>query len=303
MLLEESVAGGGFDQHLAEIAAQVRLDDVIATLPRHIDRIAVVAGGELSDIPFAAMPVSGTTERMVHRFAVSDLPCLSARRLLYHRSLRQRGDRALLVRPPADGLTSPDNLLTRTVLDGNQATLATLRMALESHRFRTVRIDAHGRYNDADPTTSWIALAPEGPEGYLRPEELQWMDLSGCGTLVLGAAESGMAQRRGRDERIGFVRAAVHAGAASVVAARWMAGDSVAAAVLDRYEHYIRYLTRDRALQRAQLDVCNRAPGTPTSLPSLDHPARWACWTLYGDSGYQTDAGTLRRLLRRKHAT
>jgi hypothetical protein len=46
--------------------------------------------------------------------------------------------------------------------------------------------------------------------------------------------------------------------------------------------------------------VCRRASGTPVGLPALDHPARWACWTLYGNSGYQTRAGHVRRSLRRK---
>jgi CHAT domain-containing protein len=117
--------------------------------------------------------------------------------------------------------------------------------------------------------------------------------------LVLGACESGMAQRTGRDERTGFVRAGLRAGTASVVAARWVAKDAVAAAVLDGFDRYTRYLPRDIALQRAQLDVCHGI--TPTSAPvsAVDHPARWACWTLYGDSGFQTRAGRIRRSLRR----
>jgi CHAT domain-containing protein len=126
------------------------------------------------------------------------------------------------------------------------------------------------------------------------------MDLRGCGTLVLGACESGMAQQIGRDERTGFVRAAVHAGAPAVIAARWRAVDAVAAAVLDRFERYVRWLPRDLALQRAQLDVCRGAPGVPADIPALSHPARWACWTLYGDSGWQTGAGPVRRSLRRR---
>ncbi len=185
------------------------------------------------------------------------------------------------------------------MLDGEHATPARLRAALALRRHRQVRIDSHGHHEDADPTRSWLALAPEGPDGHLRPAELQGMDLRGCGTLVLGACESGMAQRTGRDERVGFVRAAVHAGAAAVVAARWVAADAVAATVLDRFERYVRYLPRDLALQQAQLDVYRRAPGTPVDLPALDHPARWACWTLYGDSGWQTGAGPVRRWLRR----
>jgi CHAT domain-containing protein len=102
-----------------------------------------------------------------------------------------------------------------------------------------------------------------------------------------------MAQRRGRDERVGFVRAAFEAGAAAVVAARWTGEDLAAAGVLDRFGRYLRYLPRDVALHRAQVDLC-------ADEPELAHPARWGCWTLYGDPGWQTGAGALRRVARRE---
>ena len=300
-LLDHSIASSDFDQRLGEIADQVRVDAILRVLPRHVHRIAIVAGRELSDVPFAALVMPGTRQRIGHRFALSDLPCLSARRSLHHRSLRQRGDHTLLVRPPADDLTPPADMPGRPELNRERATLARLRAALESHRHRLVRIHSHGKHVEGDPVRqSYLQLAPEGrgQDGRLRPEELERMDLTGCGTLVLGACESGMAQRRGRDEPIGFVRAAVHAGAASAVAARWIAESHVAVAVADRFERYVRYLPRDMALQRAQLDVCDGMPGIPADLSAPDHPARWACWTLYGDSGYQTGAGPVRRLLR-----
>lgn len=126
------------------------------------------------------------------------------------------------------------------------------------------------------------------------------MDLRGCGTLVLGACESGMAQRIGRDERIGFARAAFHAGAASVVAARWVAKNEAAATVLDGFDWYARYLPRDVALQRAQRDVHDGGPDASAGGVPLEHPAMWACWTLYGDSGFQTKAGRVWRGLRRR---
>ncbi|MGH3971738.1 MAG: CHAT domain-containing protein [Pseudonocardiaceae bacterium] len=299
--LEGSITGDDFDESLKEISAQVGIDGVIRQLRLfpHVHRIAIVAGGELSDIPFSALTATGETEPLGLQFALSDLPCLSARLPLHRRSLRLRGDRWLVVSPPADGLTPAAGRRARTVLNGARATPVRLQTELELHRHRQVRIDSHGQHDHDDPTRSWLQLAPEGPNGRLRAEELQWMDMRRCGTLVLGACESGMAQRTGRDERIGFVRAAFHAGVPAVIAAKWIAEDAVAATVLDRYERYVRYLPRDLALQRAQLDVHRGAPGVPTSIPAADHPARWACWTLYGNSGWQTRAGPVRRLLRR----
>jgi hypothetical protein len=297
--LEATVASGEFDQALAEITELIAVRAVVPLIPPDVRRVATVAGGALAEIPFAALAVPGTLDRLGHRYAFSDLPCLSAFAPLHRRSLHQRGDRALLVSPPGDGLTASANMRGQTLLDGFAATPERLRVMAESRRYHRIRVDGHGRYDQRDPARSWLQLAPDGPSGRLRPEALQSMDLRGCGTLMLGACESGMTHRRGRDERVGFVRAAIHAGVAAVVAARWVADDPVAAAVLNRFERYLRYLPRDMALQRAQLDVCERRTDPPDDqLPDRDHPARWACWTLYGDSGWQADAGPLRRLLR-----
>lgn len=306
-LLEESMKSGDFDRLLAEIAARIGLDAVIPALPPHVDRIAVVAGGALSTLPLTAMTVPGGTEPIGLRYALSDLPCLHARRPLHRRSLHLRGDDRLLVSPPASGITSAKRTRADTVLKNEQATPEALQAALQTHLHRRVRIDSHGQY-DPDPTKSWLQLAPDGPGGRLEvggkegvggKGGLRSMDLQGCGTLMLGACETGMAKRIGRDERTSFVRAAFHAGAASVVAARWVAHDWAAAAVLDAFDRYVRYLPRDAALQHAQVDVCNGVPDPPKDVPLPTHPARWACWTLYGDSGFQTKAGPVRRWLRR----
>ncbi len=299
VVLERSISGGEFEVYLEEIAEQVGVSAVVVGLPQDVRRIAIVAGGKLSDIPFAAMPARGATEPLGLRYALSDLPCLSARLPLHRRSRRLRGERQLLVSPPAATLTRAAGRSADTVLDGEHATAARLREALGLRRHRQVRIDTHGQHEHDDATRSWLQLAPDGPGGRLWAQDLQQMDLSGCGTLALGACEAGMAQRTGRDERVGFVRAAISAGAAAVVAARWIAADPVAATVLDRFERYVRYLPRDLALQQAQLDVYRHAPGIPLDVPAVEHPARWACWTLYGDSGWQTGVRPVHRSLRR----
>ncbi|HEX6346274.1 CHAT domain-containing protein [Umezawaea sp.] len=299
-LLDEAIASGDFDGSLARIADHLDVGAVLDLLPRGVRRIALVAGGVLAGVPFAAMTVPGTAELVCHRYALSDLPCLSARRPLRLRSAARRGDRALLVSPPGTDLARAADLPGRVVLESERVTPDEVRAALESRSHHQVRIDTHGCYDHADPTGSWLRLGPEGAEGRVRPDQLQWMDLRGCGTFVLGACETGMALPRGRDERVGFVRAAIHAGAASVVAATWIADAPVAAAVLDRFDRYLRYLPRDVALQRAQLDVARGAWDPPADLEHPHHPARWACWVVCGASDRQTGAGPVRRLLRRE---
>lgn len=298
--LEASIADGQFEKRLDDVAAQVGVATILSKLPPQVRRLAIIAGDALADIPFAALKVHGQREPIGLRYALSDLPCLSAQLPLYRRAHQLRGDKLLVISPPGAGITHAATRPNHTVLGGELATVSSLQTQLELHRHHQVRIDCHGQHEPHKPMRSWLQLAPAGPDGQLHPEDLQWMDLRGCGTLILGACESGMAQRKGRDERIGFVRAAVHAGAPAVIAARWLAHDVVAATILDGFQRYARYLPRDLALQRAQRDVWRGAPSLPTNITAVSHPARWACWTLYGDSGWQTSAGPLRRALRHR---
>jgi CHAT domain-containing protein len=165
-----------------------------------------------------------------------------------------------------------------------------------------VRIDCHGSYAEGDALESWLALSPEnGDDGRLTARRLQSFPLGFCGTLMLGACESGMSQGRGRDERIGFARAGLAAGASAVLAARWVAEDRAASAILDAFQRRLRFLPRDEALRRSQLDILQGRwkAATDLTLPHPAHPARWACWSLWGDPGLQTSKGWVVRTFRR----
>ncbi len=261
---------------LTDLSTLIALQDVINALPPKATRIAVVAGDVLADIPLAGLPVPGTRHYLGLTHALSHLPCLSALPPLHRRSGRQRGDRTAIF--------SPDPNLRATTAKGERFSEASeLENVLEEHRFHRIRIDAHGTHNRRDPNQSWLVFGKER----VSAQALGCMDFSACGTLVLGACESGMTQQRGRDEKAGFVRSAIAAGAGAVVAARWQAEDEAARKVLDAFDRHLAKLPRDRALQHALREVADR------------HPADWACWSLYGDAGVQTKAGPLRRRLRK----
>ncbi len=284
--LERSVVSGEFDTALASVAALLDIGAVLSGLPARTSRVAIVAHGILADVPVAALPIPGTDLRVVHRFATSELPALTAQHPLAHRSRHRQGERTLLVSP--DTPAHPRH----PALTGHAATVTALRRTVTG--YHVVRVDAHGAYATEG---QWLQLSPGDERGRLGPADVRALDLHSCGTLVLGACESAMARTAGRDERLGFTRSAMRAGAAAVLAARWIAEEPVATELLDRFERYLRYLPRDVALRRAQLDVWagrTAHAGTPW------HPARWACWTLYGDPGRQTGAGPVRRWLRRK---
>lgn len=261
---------------LTELTDLIALEDVLKALPPKVTRIAVVAGDVLADVPLAGLPVPGTKHHLGVTHALSSLPCLSALPPLRRRARRQRGDETAIF--------SPDPKLRRSTAAGQRFSEASeLRRTLEEHRFQRIRIDAHGTHDRMNPDQSWLQFDDER----VSVEALGKMDFSACGTVVLGACESGMAQQRGRDERVGFVRAAITAGAGAVVAARWQAEDEAAQQVLDAFDRHLAKLPRDRALQHALREVADR------------HPADWACWSLHGDAGIQTKAGPLRRRLRK----
>jgi hypothetical protein len=264
---------------IERLGAAIGVEAVLGLVPRRVKRLVVIAGGVLSEIPLAALPIraGSLSVPIVSRFAVSDLPCLSARPLLRRRSVGNRGGRALLV-------------------NAFEATPEDFERELRRVDYRRVRILGHGQSDAKDASQTWLQFAGKKSDrdGRIQPGRFQQADLRACGTLMLGACESGMAQRVGRDERTGFVRAGLHAGAASVVAARWIAEVSVTTALLDRFEDYLRYLPRDVALQRAQLDVRAGRVALAADVPEPEHPAWWACWTLYGDSGHQVRAPILR---------
>ena len=274
----------------------LRLDLVLPALPRRMTRLAVVPGYALGDIPFAALPLPGASPPgtlLIQRYALSLLPCLSALQPLADRSKANRGDHALMVhygRGVSSSSLAKDP--ARRIVQGEMATIDNVEQVLQADRFPLVRLDCHGVFRPGSAMDSWLELAPLGNDGRLTAQRFQQFSLHGCGTLMLGACESGMTQRLGRDERLGFVRSGLAAGAAAVLAARWVAADVVASTVLDRFQEYLRYLPRDRALQRAQLDVvANRCADNLASIPRPEHPAWWACWTLHGDAGLQTRSG------------
>lgn len=319
-ILERSIERDDFGRHLDTVAQFMGVNEVLSKLAPHVRRIAVVAGGMLAEVPLGAVTTEGG-EPLGIRYALSDLPCLSALAPLRQRGYHTRGFSRLVVSPRPAGTALPahvhgpsrvlgtarealQRLRHRLMLLDQHATPEALREALARHSYRQVRIYSHGRHHYTDSGRSKLQLAPPGPQGVVFADELQQMELRRCGTLVLGACESGMAQRVGSDERVGFVRAAFVAGAASVVAARWVAPAHVAAELLDRFESYAHHQPRDIALQRAQRDICLGTADAAASVPSGQqrrgrvHPANWACWTLYGDSGFQTRAGPVRRRLR-----
>ena len=136
-----------------------------------IKRLVVVAGGVLSDIPLAALPIKGRgvpavwavgrsgwsrdgePAPIVCRFALSDLPCLSARPLLRHRSAGNRGGQALMI-------------------SAFEATPEEFERELVQKDYRRVRILGHGQTDPKDASQTWLQFAGKKKErdGRIQPD-------------------------------------------------------------------------------------------------------------------------------------
>lgn len=211
-----------FGTLLVELATLIGLDGVLAALPPKATRIVVVAGGVLADIPFAGLPVPGTSHFLGLTHALSSLPSLSALPVLRRRSREQRSDETVTFR-----------------------TAAELERGLKEPRCQRIRVEAQSTHDRLDPDQAWLQFGDD------RMTARTWgrLDFSRCGTLVLG-----------RDDQAGFVRAAIAAGAGAVVAARWKAEDETARKVLDSFDRNLAKFPRDRALQHALKEVADRHP-------------------------------------------
>jgi tetratricopeptide (TPR) repeat protein len=301
--LEKTVGNGSFDRALDRLADELGVATVVADLPRHVRRIAVTAGGVLADVPFAALPTTRKPGRLGLCFALCDLPCLTAGIPLRRRAARIPRGRSLLVRSFRE---EPQEVRScrREMLTAADATPQRLRAELDRHPYVRVRVDSHGRHDTKDPLQSHLQLEPPGEAGRLTASLLASMNLRSCGVLILGACQSGTITRIGRDQRMGLVRAGFQAGAAAVLGANWVAERTAATLLLSRFERHLRRLPWDVALQHARLDLCRArlCSGGDSPVDSrmpADHPARWACWTLFGDPGPRRGTGAVRRARRR----
>lgn len=300
---------------LAQVSQMMQVEDVLATLPSKITRLAIVAGDALGDIPFAALPYgdpgaaanNAPKAYLITKFALSMLPCMSALAPIQVRAAAARGQRRLLIEPPAPDLAGHATHTAEketTCIGGPEATAAKLQATLDATTFPIIRFDGHGKHWRDNALCSWLqVVADTTHDGQLTAEQFTQLSLKQCGTLILGACESGMSHRIGRDERLGFVRAGFATGAASVLASGWIAAHVAAKTILDRFEHNLRFLPRDMALQKAvqtYLKTCQQEKDFVLSrgLINADHPARWACWTLHGDVGLQTKSNWLTRYIR-----
>lgn len=146
---------------------------------------------------------------------------------------------------------------------------ATLAAVAENSTGRDLfHLACHGTFRYDNPLYSALELA----DGWLTAGDLLSVDLSGA-LVTFSACESGLSHVTGGDELIGFSRAALAAGASSVVVSGWRVDDASTARFMEQfYTALLEGMGRARSLRAAQLSLMEEHP----------HPWYWAAFSLSG---------------------
>jgi CHAT domain-containing protein len=146
---------------------------------------------------------------------------------------------------------------------------------------------------DADPFTSFLALAPSGPtapaDGTLTAQEIYGLKLS-ADLVVLSACRSGSGRVTG-DGIATLARAFIYAGAPSLVTSLWDVADQPTNRLIASfYKSWFAGVSKARALRAAQLKVLadlrlgRVEVDTPAgTITRPEHPVFWAGFALVGE--------------------
>jgi CHAT domain-containing protein/Tfp pilus assembly protein PilF len=149
-----------------------------------------------------------------------------------------------------------------------------------------LHIAAHGNLDDRFPLNSALVLSlPESTEagkdnGLLQGWEILQEVRLNTDLVVLSACDTALGKDLGGEGLIGLTQAFQFAGARSVVASLWKIKDEATSELMVRFYHHLQAgLTKDRALQTAQLDLIQQG----ASGSNLASPYFWAGFQIDGD--------------------
>lgn len=247
-----------------------------------VGRLFIVPHRSLHYVPFAALWLKNTGEGPEHlylcqRFEMSIVPSASyfVRALAAQRSAADTAVSVVLGNPTHDLPASEievrsiaDLLGVRPFLGHDAVSSRVLRL---TKRQAVIHIASHGVYESRDPLLSGIILA----DGRVSVEDLLDAHIP-ADLLVLSGCLTGMSAQQSGDELTGLARAALAAGAPSVVTTLWEVGDDPTREFFRRMYLYLKAgQNKDVALGSAQRSMVNDDQYTS--------PANWAPFILLGD--------------------
>lgn len=176
---------------------------------------------------------------------------------------------------------------TVTRLEGREASISGVTAALAGAT--TIHFATHAVLDDADPSSSFLALDDGQRKGKLRVADIYDLHLRSR-LVVLSACRTGLGKITG-DGVSGMSRAFFYAGAGSVLSTLWDIADQPTAEFLPRvYEGLAAGQTTSAALRSAQLSMLRDLRrgkirvATASGMVALrPDPAYWAAFSLAGE--------------------
>ena len=281
------------DAHVSRALANGlrRLDDLLIApiepwLPGDPRRLIVlVPHGPVALVPFAALTdARGRAFLERHTFAL--VPAASVFRYTAAKRAPEAA-RALVVADPSapkgSGLSplpgaeaEARRVAARVgsqplLLTGSRATEGAVKRAAPESA--VLHFATHGLISEDRPLDSSLVLAEDGDnDGYLRVDEIFGLDLH-ADLVVLSGCRTGLGKLSG-DGILGFTRAFLYAGTASIVVSQWDVSDRATADLMERfYEAWRSGDGKAQALRRAELAARRRWP----------NPSAWAAFVLVGE--------------------
>ena len=247
-----------------------------------VGRLFIVPHRELHYLPIAALWFHNSGEGPEHlylcqRFQISVIPSAS---YFVHllKSTRTKAPLSLSVvlGNPTQDLPASEaealavaNLLEVTPLLGAQATRERVLDLRADHG--VIHIASHGIYDERDPLLSGILLA----DGRLSVDDLLGAKIP-ADLLTLSGCLTGISMLEPGDELVGLSRAALAAGAPSVITTLWEVGDDPTREFFRRfYANLITGMNKDAALGLAQHSMM--------ADERYSTPSNWAPFILLGD--------------------
>lgn len=256
-------------------------------LPSSADRrVVIVPHGPLALVPFAALE-DGAGVPLIERHTLLYVPSLGVSPYLSRVRSDNAEDALIVADPPAPAATKLPRLpasrqeaqriaahlsgLNALILSGPAATEAAVKR--KSAAARILHFATHGLVSETAPLTSSVVLAAgDGEDGFLRVDEVLWMNLE-TDLVVLSGCSTGAGKLSG-DGILGLTRAFLFAGTPSLIVTQWDIADDPTMVLMDRfYAELGKGEDKARALRQAQLATRKRFP----------HPAYWASFILIGE--------------------
>jgi tetratricopeptide (TPR) repeat protein len=260
---------------LAQPAVAACIEPILSSTDPE-DIVCIVPAGPLFRLPFHAVSVNGAS--LMHRNPVFYAPSATTLRSCMARPYGggNSGDAAVFGDPTND---LPDarreaaaiaQLLQVAPAIGDDATADAILRAMVMKKI--VHYCGHAFFDPADPFASGLCAARDeivAARDFLRSSgAVNLITLSGCST--------GVNDVRLGDELLGFARALLYAGTASLLVTLWPIEDKAAMALMTSF--YERWLvhgeTKVEALRGAQHDAIRAG---------FTDPAQWGPFTLIGD--------------------